>query len=969
MVKIIHAFVTSENKDLKQFYDTLEIFYWRFNPDREFNYIDLDKSTSHPVMHQDPDYILEVLTNHDHADRKSKYNITIDYDYVVLHWIGSTMHGHYGIQHAYKEFLEANENEFLVMGHIIDGKEHGVGRSWDSGNYFFMYPITLVVNLNLYRSIGNPKVGQGITRRHMWTPIRSEDNMHDNYTPLWLKPGDGTQEVDTKSVGWNLISESIKHGYTVYNLPNELRGKKVYTYPDDAPEKFSKVVDSLYNIPVIEQQNQQKWFIESLGRKWGIHVNINTLKEVDAGTVFLFNTEYYVQDKDAYNFYEWEDLRLFAGPASGFKDFVFVFKKYKEFNQELEFLHFDVVQETLDLKKHILKWDGNRNTFHAHIKQFPKYENIKNRLWPKEDRWDIYLDDMFSNFDSAYEFKVRWHEYQNCKHTFTKGNILEDPTFIIEKLSIGEQRRSMLWVSDIFLGTNELVYGIENLKNKWHNLLSSIYVENPNTLLDYKNFDDTPGVNEISNVYEKELIKQNPSFCIYPWMHVQYKPNGQPKPCCRFDLNADEYNNLNNTRFYGDTVFLQQLVPLNSGDVTLDKYPGMEEKTLEELKQQGITGNATVEDVFKSNFWKHMRTKMLKGERIGGCHKCYKEEEICLNENQKVTGFGTSMRIAAIRDWNNTTLDNGYTREIVPMQPIVPKKILYLELGFGNYCNLACRMCSSNLSTTWYEDDVALEGKFDRQVTPKIEDADIKISDETLAGLREIKFTGGEPMIHPNFAKLISRIVALGVAENISLEIFTNCSYTPSEKITKDLTQFKEIRLSLSIDGSDKVNDYIRYPSKWDKVNIAAIHWVSLEKLHKNIKVTINPTITIYNVMYLEELINWWLQIIPEKDNLIVFNYATYPSYLNKLLLPKPIQIKLIEKYKKLSDSVSNKGLKYNFSRLISRLDTTDTFTNSSLQEFYDYTKELDKLRNQNFEEALPELYDAVKSQINLKTL
>ena len=111
------------------------------------------------------------------------------------------------------------------------------------------------------------------------------------------------------------------------------------------------------------------------------------------------------------------------------------------------------------------------------------------------------------------------------------------------------------------------------------------------------------------------------------------------------------------------------------------------------------------------------------------------------------------------------------------------------------------------------------------------------------------------------------------------------------------------------------------------------------------------------------------LQIIPEKDNLIVFNYATYPSYLNKLLLPKPIQIKLIEKYKKLSDSVSNKGLKYNFSRLISRLDTTDTFTNSSLQEFYDYTKELDKLRNQNFEEALPELYDAVKSQINLKTL
>ena len=78
MVKVIHAFVTSENKDLKQLYDTLEIFYWRFNPDREFNYVGLDKSTSKPIIHQDPDYILEVLTNNNHADRKLKYNITIE---------------------------------------------------------------------------------------------------------------------------------------------------------------------------------------------------------------------------------------------------------------------------------------------------------------------------------------------------------------------------------------------------------------------------------------------------------------------------------------------------------------------------------------------------------------------------------------------------------------------------------------------------------------------------------------------------------------------------------------------------------------------------------------------------------------------------------------------------------------------------------------------------------------------------
>lgn len=25
------------------------------------------------------------------------------------------------------------------------------------------------------------------------------------------------------------------------------------------------------------------------------------------------------------------------------------------------------------------------------------------------------------------------------------------------------------------------------------------------------------------------------SFCIYPWIHMQLKPSGQAKPCCRFD--------------------------------------------------------------------------------------------------------------------------------------------------------------------------------------------------------------------------------------------------------------------------------------------------------------------------------------------------------------------------------------------------------------------------------------------------
>ena len=80
----------------------------------------------------------------------------------------------------------------------------------------------IVINLHLYKEYGCPDVGQGEVRKHLWIANRSEENVHDNYTPLRLNPSDGTTEENTKSFGWNLIHESLKNGKPVLNLPDEL---------------------------------------------------------------------------------------------------------------------------------------------------------------------------------------------------------------------------------------------------------------------------------------------------------------------------------------------------------------------------------------------------------------------------------------------------------------------------------------------------------------------------------------------------------------------------------------------------------------------------------------------------------------------------------------------------------------------------------------------------------------------------
>ena len=46
------------------------------------------------------------------------------------------------------------------------------------------------------------------------------------------------------------------------------------------------------------------------------------------------------------------------------------------------------------------------------------------------------------------------------------------------------------------------------------------------------------------NDKHKELIFENKSFCMYPWIHLHAFPPGEAYPCC----NTDMYESIGNTR-------------------------------------------------------------------------------------------------------------------------------------------------------------------------------------------------------------------------------------------------------------------------------------------------------------------------------------------------------------------------------------------------------------------------------------
>ena len=53
--------------------------------------------------------------------------------------------------------------------------------------------------------------------------------------------------------------------------------------------------------------------------------------------------------------------------------------------------------------------------------------------------------------------------------------------------------------------------------------------------------------------------------------------------------------------------------------------------------------------------------------------------------------------------------------------------------------------------------------------------------------------------------------------QNTKIRINTNAIINKNNKILKILRKFNKIEITVSVEGYDKVNEYIRYPSKWNE--------------------------------------------------------------------------------------------------------------------------------------------------------
>lgn len=447
----------------------------------------------------------------------------------------------------------------------------------------------------------------------------------------------------------------------------------------------------------------------------------------------------------------------------------------------------------------------------------------------------------------------------------------------------------------------------------------------------------------------RQEILESKTFCFYPFLELSTNPSGHVRPCCYYtsvlfeDIDNEDYNTSFN-----------------------------------------ISKNSTLEDSWNSNTMIKIRESVTNEMPLKHCQACYRDGD-------------ASMRVRSIQEYKNNvdilnlvakTINNKFVAEHLPKR---------LELKPSNLCNLKCMMCNSYDSSQVAKELVELSEKYNgieinggRFIEIKLDNSGITETNPGLVDvgtpdwsdneivwesftkivpqLEVLSFAGGEPTLLPFVQKALDYCVKTGHSKHIVVYVSSNFTNI-NKNFLKMMPEFKKFEIIASIDGVELVNDYCRYPSKWGQISE---NFGKAKQLmsNSNVKILINITVNLLNVMNLDRLL-YWLE-----DHAKTYPYyAEWPFNINLIFFPteqritslppekRAVTIDRLEKYKLESKILKEfPELVHKIDLVINELKTEYTDEDkSNLAVFVKRVNVLDEHRGISIGDYIPDLKDLFK--------
>ena len=352
-----------------------------------------------------------------------------------------------------------------------------------------------------------------------------------------------------------------------------------------------------------------------------------------------------------------------------------------------------------------------------------------------------------------------------------------------------------------------------------------------------------------------------------------------------------------------------------------------------------------LEDIWHSNSRKQFLSDLNNGIQHSNCEKCWQKERVGI----------TSKRQTANKDW----LDAADLALETPQ---------YIDLKWGNVCNLKCRHCNPWTSSRWIREWHDIDEKSQKteyqtytdqfastnqSYSRNNEDNFHKKFMEWFGQSKHLSLYGGEGMYVPAVLETLKHAVATDASKDIGLYINTNGSIY-SEEWINTLQQFKNVRMAFSLDGVGDGFEYIRYGAEWNTVknNFFAYQ-------ESGVQVEIVTTVFTHNVYNSLQIVkDLYLELgkVPE------VNWVYGPEWLDVRILPDHIKDACLDKitadWEDMHD-ILQPGNVDQFTRQYNELirfipDTVDN-SDAKFAQLKRWTRALDKSRNQNFSDVFPE--------------
>ncbi len=420
-------------------------------------------------------------------------------------------------------------------------------------------------------------------------------------------------------------------------------------------------------------------------------------------------------------------------------------------------------------------------------------------------------------------------------------------------------------------------------------------------------------------------LPENASFCLLPWMHQMVNNNGDLKLCCVAQGKVGEFT--------------------------------------------------TMEADWNSPRMLEVRRAMVAGEMVADCAHCDSLERI-----------GTpSFRMAASHQWGTAqvidiverSLENDYRVDAPP---------IYLDLRFGNLCNLMCKMCSPLNSSQISKDQVSLrkldpEG-FDRHLGAKHElpaydwqdDPEVTaMLDRYIPHIQTLYLAGGEPTLSAGAMRFMTRCIELGYAHKITFILNTNVTNI-NMKFMESVAQFRHVRFICSMDGIGDTYEYIRVPAKWHRVeeNMNTIcQWVTAHPGKASI--CIATVLQTYNVLDAPATLDRLIRFATDHGLSSVrgLQVEVIPLIGPSTMCVKnlPDTIKAVARQRIVDWIEANPHqepwLYQGFEPLRSVVALLDQpFKKSRFRDMLDYSRFVDQNKKVKFETSLPELHRMVTNYL-----